>query len=260
MFGRSATTSTQTVARSVRLVQDPSGRPAVDLSKVREGHVDLAKRADKAGVALSKHGLSGIRAQAVLVLDHSGSMKPDYRSGAVQGLVERALGFALQIDVDGEVPVIPFDSRVGKTTTVTAANYQGIVGSGYDGIWRNDAMGSTRLDLALGAVRKMAEKTDAPIFAMVVTDGDPDYGYEQAATDMVIDLARYPVFVKFCALGNVPYLNELDRLDPSRRLVDNVNTKPFPSLSTMTDMQFAEAMADEWESWVFAARQVGVLL
>ncbi len=244
-------------ARTVTLVKDPADRPAVDLSKVRAGHVDLAKKADKAGVALSKRGLSGIRAQAVLLLDHSGSMRPDYKSGAVQELVERALGFALQIDADGTVPVIPFDSQLWPTTDVTLVNYRGIVGDGKTGIWRNGQMGTTRIDLALGALRQMAQTTDFPIFALVVTDGNPDF--RRPTTEVVVDLARYPVFVKFLALRDVPYLAELDDLPPSRRLLDNVDTKAFPSLAGVTDMEFAEAMADEWDSWLAAAQVAGIV-
>lgn len=104
MFGRNRSTDTPSTvaapARSVSLVKDPAGAPAVDLDTLT-GHVDLTKRAQKAGISLSKRNLAGIRAQAVLILDHSGSMRDDYRSGTVQTLVERALGFALQIDVDG---------------------------------------------------------------------------------------------------------------------------------------------------------------
>jgi hypothetical protein len=255
MFGTKPKTSTQTVARSVALVQDPSGRPAVDLTKVREGHVSLAKRADKAGVALNKRGLSGIRAEAALYLDHSGSMYGDYASGAVQALVERALGFTLQIDADGRIPVIAWDSKVWPETGVTVATYHDVVANE---IWQRSRMGSTALHRALADLRDRAANTDSPIFAVIVTDGQPDD--QRAATDLICDLARYPVFVKFLALRSVPYLDELDNLDPSRRLVDNVDTKAFPDLGSVTDMKFADDLADEWQSWVFAARQVGILV
>jgi vWA found in TerF C terminus len=83
---------------TMTMTKDPSGSPAVDLAKLRATHPGLVKRADKAGISLSKRGLDGIRAQAVMILDHSGSMHADYANGTVQTLVERALGFALQIE------------------------------------------------------------------------------------------------------------------------------------------------------------------
>ena len=51
---------------SITLTKDPYGATAVDLTKLREQHPDLVKRAEKAGISLSKRGLDGIRAQAVL--------------------------------------------------------------------------------------------------------------------------------------------------------------------------------------------------
>lgn len=241
-------------ARSVNLVKDASGSSAVNLSKVREGgHIDLAKRADKAGIALSKRGLAGIRAQAVLVLDHSGSMHTDYANGKVQTLVERVLGFALQIDVDGTVPVIPFDSHVHPTVEVTVDNYRGVVN---DRIWRQQ-MGTTHLAGALEVVRDLAQITTEPMFCAVVTDGNPDS--KPATTKLVVDLARYPVFVKFLAIRDVPYLAELDDMSPDRRLLDNVDAKFFTDPAAVSDLEFADAMSDEWDSWINAATAAGVL-
>jgi hypothetical protein len=242
-------------ARTIHLTKDATGSSAINLSKVRDaGHIDLAKRADKAGIALSKRGLAGIRAQAVLVLDHSGSMHADYANGKVQTLVERVLGFALQIDVDGTVPVIPFDSFVHDAVEVTVDNYRGVVDNQ---IWRQNRMGTTDLASALSAVRNLAATTDEPIFCVVVTDGDPDS--QSATTKIVCELASYPVFLKFLAIRNVPYLDSLDNMGTDQRLLDNVNAKSFADPASVSDLEFADAMADEWDLWVAAATKAGVL-
>ncbi|WP_053065289.1 VWA domain-containing protein [Micromonospora sp. RV43] len=255
MFG-SNRTSRPAPAHPVKLTKDPAGAPAINISKVREaGHIELAKRADKAGLALSKKGLNGIRAQAVLVLDHSGSMLNDYSNGKVQTLVERVLGFSLQIDVDGTVPVVPFDHRVLPTVEVTVDTYRDVVNRK---IWRGMGdMGSTRLHEALRVVRDMAVITDAPLFCAVVTDGNPDS--RPPTTDIVVDLARYPVFLKFIAIREVPYLQELDDLPADRRLLDNVDAKFFNDPSAVSDLEFADALADEWDTWISAAQRAGVV-
>jgi hypothetical protein len=247
----------------VALVRDAAGSAAVDLAKIRDaGHVSLAKAADKAGIALSKRDLSGIRAQAACVLDHSGSMSGDYKSGAVQALVERVLGFSLQIDVDGSVPVIAFDHRIHPAVDVTVANYSGVVDRQ---IWRPRDMGTTNLAAALEVVRDMAAKTPAPLYVSVVTDGEPDDPH--AATRVVCDLARYPVFLKFLAVRPVAYLAKLDKLDGSKRLLDNCNAKPelkgsgaSLSLLACSELEFQDAMADEWDQWILRAKAAGVLL
>jgi hypothetical protein len=242
-------------ARTVNLVKDPAGSSAVNLSKVRaDGHIDLAKRADKAGIALSKRGLAGIRAQAMLILDHSGSMRSDYRTGRVQTLVERVLGFALQIDTDGLVPVVPFDSRVWPEVAVTVHNYAGVVDRE---IWQSRSMGTTDLAAALEQVKEAAETTDQPIFCAIVTDGSPDS--RPATTRLVQDLSRYPVFLKFLAIREVDYLRELDDMRPDVRLVDNVDAKFFDDPAGVSDLAFADAMADEWDAWLAAAKTAGIL-
>jgi hypothetical protein len=91
----------------------------------------------------------------------------------------------------------------------------------------------------------------------VVTDGAPDS--KPAATKLVCELARYPVFVKFLAIKPVDYLQDLDDLDSSKRLLDNVDAKFIPDPDGMSDLEFADAMADEWDTWIVAAASAGVL-
>lgn len=252
MFGRS---NTNKVQHSVKLVRDAAGAPAVDLEKVAAGgHVSLVKRAQKAGISLSKRGLDGVRAEAALILDHSGSMFGDYANGTVQALVERALGFALQIDADGKVPVIPFDSRVWPTVEVTVDNYAGVVDRD---IWHRGSMGGTDLHKPLEQLKGMARGSVSPIFAIVVTDGSPNS--KSAATKIVCELAGYPVFLKFLAIQPVDYLQDLDDLDSSQRLLDNVDAKFVPDPDAMSDLAFADAMVDEWDTWIAAATTAGVL-
>ncbi|GLY08288.1 VWA domain-containing protein [Actinoplanes sp. NBRC 101535] len=251
----SAGTSPLTPAHTVTLIKDRAGTPAVDLTKLRrDGHIDLAKRADTAGIALQKRGLAGIRAQVVLVLDHSASMHTDYRHGHVQTLVERVLAFAMQVDVDGLVPVIPFDTHVRPDVATTVHTYPGVVDRE---IWHPQGMGSTNLTAALHTVQTLAADTDQPLLAAIVTDGDPNN--KQTATRAVAELSRYPVFLKILAIRDVPYLAQLDDMRADLRLVDNVDTKTFPQPATITDLQFADAMADEWPTWITAATRAGVL-
>lgn len=258
MFGRSKTpkTSTGAPARSVRLVRDRSGSSAVDLTKVRAaGHVDLAKRAEKTGIALSRRDLGGMRAEVVALLDYSGSMHGAYVDGTVQTITERALALGLQMDVDGEVPVILFgtDARIAATATTT--NHQGIV----DRELRNDRMGSTNLAAGLSLVLDIAKATDTPLYAFVVTDGSPDSRPQAEAA--LRELSHYPVFVKILATTTVAqeWLEHLDdALDGV--LVDNIDAKFVTDPAALSDLEFADVMADELDTWVAAAQAAGLLL
>lgn len=264
-------------ARTVSIVKDTNGAPAVDLTKVRmAGHVDLAKKADKAGISLSKRGLSGIRAQALLYIDHSVSMewsgREYFTNGTVQAIVERALGFALQVDVDGVIPVHAFDNRLWPEVKVgleedpgnEVHDYRGIVNRK---IWHRAEMGGTKYAVVLNDVKRQAMETDAPLLVIIVTDGEPND--DDVATRLIRELAGYPVFIKFLAVEEVQYLDDLDNL--TNRLVDNVDAKFFngqrdpdtgvvwPRIQEITDLQFADAMADEWDKWFTAATNAGIL-
>lgn len=253
LFGSSKTATPQTVRHTAKFVKDAGGASAVSFDKIK--NVDLRKKAEGAGVSLRKVGLSGIRAEAVLLLDYSGSMGREYSDGTVQAMVERVLGFALNIDIDGTVPVIPFASGVLPTVDVTLANYSGVVDRE---IVRKHRMGSTDLTGALNALKKLAEKTKSPIFALVVTDGNPDS--KATATKVVCELASYPVFVKFVAIADVPYLRELDE-DPDvdrMRLLDNVSAVSLDPRRA-SDSEFADKMAQEWPDWIARATSAGIL-
>jgi hypothetical protein len=250
-------------AKTVSLVKDPTGTPAVDLNKVREQHPDLAKRADKAGISLSRRNLAGVRAQACLYLDHSRSMHGDYRSGAVQTIVERALGFALQIDADGTVPVTPFDSRLWPTVDVTVDNHQGVVDRE---LWHRNKMGGTLMAPPFDHLLKEAKRAQMPLFAIVVGDGSPSD--RSATTNLVIELANWPVFIKFLSVRPVDYLQELDDLEQksgrsligrSTRKVDNVDAQDMPDPAGLSDLAFADKMVEEWDTWIAAATSAGIL-
>lgn len=242
-----------TVAKSVTLRKEAA--PAIDRGVVlSKGGIDLAKRYDKAGFSLSKAGLTGIRAQAVMLLDHSYSMVDDYKNGLVQTLVDRALAFSAQIDIDGQLPIIAFDDKVYNEVDVDLNNFNDVVNRK---IWSERNMSGTQMAPAFEKVRKMAAKTNDPIFLIVIGDGDPHDREE--TTRAVVDLARYPVFIKFLAIRPVGYLRELDNYPDGLRLLDNVNAQFISDPAGISDQAFADAMVEEWAQWVEDATAQGIL-
>jgi hypothetical protein len=198
--------------------------------------------------------LDGIRAEAVMILDHSGSMYEGYQGGMVQTLVDRALGFALQIDVDGKIPVIPFDSRLWPTVDVSLENYFGVVDRE---IFKPNHMGGTTLAPALEVVLQMAKETTSPIFLIIVTDDSP--GDRDRVTALLKELKLYPVFVKVLSLIDAHYWNKMDDLVVRGR-VDNIDAKQVLDPIGINDLPFADLMTDEWSSWIAEAKSAGILV
>ena len=255
-FNRKSHNTDFTVAKSVKLVRDTEGKCATSLTKVEEqGGLSLKKTVEAMGSALKKHGASGIRAQVVLVVDHSGSMYQDYANGSVQSLAEKFLAFGLQVDEDGIIPLIKFDSYIFQPIELDIVNYKSII---KDSVFQPNKMGSTNLAQALESVREIVSNSTDPVFCAVLTDGEPDD--KEHTTEIIKDLSRYPVFLKFITVRPVRYLQQLDDMSDSERLLDNVDTKSFTDASRITDEEFADAMADEWNSWVEKATKAGILI
>ena len=244
-------------ARTIRLAKPDTTAAQVNLDKADAGgHVSLVKRAQSVGEQLEKRGLLGLHAEPWLLLDRSGSMAGHYASGAVQTIVERALAFALLTSPTGTVNVVGFGSGVTPVVHVTQANYQGVIGRdipppGWD---------TTNLTAALDVVLNRAKTADLPLFVTVVADGGADN--PTSATRAFCDSARFAIFMKLLAVVPVAYFATLDDLDGTRRLLDNIDAKPEAggkSLLDMDDDEFAEAMVDEWSTWINAATAAGVL-
>lgn len=244
----------------VKIIRDTTGRPAVDLGRItlEKGQaISLTKKVDAVGVALANRGLSGIRVSPLVILDRSGSMAADFRPGGpVETILERALAFALQVSPTGSVPVVAFDGQVNAPVTVDLGNYRSVIGREIP----RPGFGSTNMTDAMRVVRDYATRTDLPLFCVVVADGGPNE--PDSTTREFCDLAAYPVFLKLLAVKPVPYFATLDDLDDTRRLLDNVDAKPEhggESLLTMDDARFADAMVDEFDSWVDLAVTAGIL-
>lgn len=258
-----------TAARTLSVVMDEAGTSAIDLDKISDaGCVDLAKHAEVAQVNLEKNDLAGIRATGVLILDQSGSMRADYENGNVQLLVARILGFMLNVDPDGYVTIIPFDSRAGEPIKVGwKANPKAGIHSYVDivdrEIWKPNRMGSTNLAAALGVVeRDILPLAKLPVYLAVATDGAPDS--EPLTTDRYCELSRWPDFIKNLSLRPVRYLQMLDESTSLPRLVDNCNSQPdkeHPRLNLLscTDDEFYQAMTAEWADWFSKAKDAGIL-
>ena len=91
---------------------------------LRKQIVDLSK---KAAFMVNKHGLEGLRAQVVLMLDISKSMNPLYKDGTVQRVIERMLALALNFDDDGRIDLMLFGTGAYQLPAITLDDIEGYV-------------------------------------------------------------------------------------------------------------------------------------
>ncbi|MFF0790409.1 VWA domain-containing protein [Streptomyces spiralis] len=223
--------------------------PAISLDKVPSGLVSLAKTA---AVSLEKKGLTGQRAAVYLVLDHSGSMQPFYRDGSVQRLAEQALGLSVNLDDDGQVPLVYFESHVSQVEDVRLDGYQGVINRTHPSVrW-----GSTHYGRAIDYVTDLHHRNPLPGLVIFQTDGEPDSRRDAEAA--LRESSKEPLFFAFVGFGdNISFLEKLD--DLRGRAVDNASFFHARDPHRVTDEQLYDGITHEYASWLAAATTAGIV-
>lgn len=233
---------------------------AMNLEKVRSvapGLIDLYKTAK---VSLDKRGLAGRRAAVYLVLDRSGSMRRYYKDGTVQHLAEQALGLSANLDDDGIVPVVFFDTIAHPPVEISLNAYQGRINTEHE---RLGHMGRTNYAAAMRTVLDHYESSRStdPAFVIFQTDGSPESRTE--AQQVLCEAASRPLFWQFIGFGDdeFRFLKKLDELPvPTKRVVDNAGFfEAGPEPRAMTDGLLYDRLMEEFPDWIAAAAAAGIL-
>ncbi|MEV7425344.1 MULTISPECIES: VWA domain-containing protein [unclassified Streptomyces] len=229
----------------------------ISLDKIPAGLVDLTK---SAAVSLRKAGLAGQRAAVYLVLDRSRSMGPYYRDGSVQHLAEQILALSANLDDDGVVPTVFFDSDAYEPAEIGLDAYRGRIDELHR---RYGRMGSTNYAAAMDEVidHYLGTGTDDPAFVVFQTDGSPNS--RRAAEQTLCKAARLPLFWQFIGFGDdeFTFLRKLDDLAvPAKRVVDNAGFFPAGLRpADIPDGVLYDQLMEEFPEWLAAARAAGVL-
>ncbi|MEW1903953.1 VWA domain-containing protein [Streptomyces sp. NPDC086147] len=236
---------------------------ALSLRKVEETAPALVSLYKSAGESLRRHGIDGQRAAVYLVVDHSGSMRPYYRSGAVQALADRVLGLSAHLDDDGRVPVVFFSTDVDAETEIRLDDHKGRIDRIAAGLGH---MGQTNYHLAMDAVvdHYLDSGATDPAFVVFQTDGGPTS--KPAAERYVCKAARLPLFWQFIGFGDpdsrqFDFLRRLDELDvPGKRPVDNAGFfHAGQDPDRVPDAELYDRLLSEFPMWLAAARARGIV-
>lgn len=235
----------------------PTTVAASSPSPASGGFINLKK---EAGISLRKHNLQGVRAAVYLVLDYSGSMRGYYRDHTVQDFTEKVLAVSVNLDDDGTVPVVLFDSRAREAVEVSVANY----GDAVDRMVASAGhMGTTNYAAAMRAVIKLHEASGSQEPALVIfqTDGSPDSRRE--AEEVLCEASNLPLFWQFVGFGrdDFAFLRKLDELEvPKKRRVDNAGFFPAgPAPRDLATATLYDNLLGEFPEWLKAARAEGIL-
>ncbi|WNM73019.1 hypothetical protein SEA_PERSIMMON_163 [Streptomyces phage Persimmon] len=242
--------------KTVTLTRIQSGKPAANVSLIKQNGVDFVKKVDSA-VKLQKNLGVDNRFDVIALIDESYSMDHLFADGTVQAIAERALAWTAGVDADGMAPVGGFASGFKWHGEIDLTNVMGCASSW--GTW-----GGTDLAAGLKAAFEVAKGADNPVYLFVVTDGAPND--RQAVVKLVKEMSQYPIFIKFLLVGNdrlgkqfLEYLDDLESNEGASRLFDNVDTQHIQNASRVSDDDFNKAMTEEVPSAIQAMRGVGLV-
>lgn len=214
---------------------------------------------------VKQKGIENQRAQVVLVLDKSGSMKPLFRNGLVQETLERLVPLAMQFDDNGEMELYLFDDGCVKhKNAVTVNNVKDIVTRelmSYD-------FGSTEYANPIRMIKEEyfpaakkgffgLGKTEAkpaqyPVYVIFITDGANS---DKSATESILrEVSNYGVFFQFVGIGDakLEFLEKLDNL--SGRLIDNANFFQIKDISKVSDEKLYGDLLGEFPQYLPLAK------
>ncbi|WP_137991227.1 VWA domain-containing protein [Streptomyces vilmorinianum] len=239
---------------------DVAASPAPNLTDVNSTMASLVKTA---GHSLEKEGLAGTRAAVYLVIDRSYSMHSHFGNGSVQHLADQALGLSVNLDDDGIVPLVFFDSKPYPIAEISLTRYAGVVGHQHSLHGGIVTMGGTQYAIAMRAVIEHYQDyqrrggTD-PALVIFQTDGDPQD--RDAARLQLAHASALPLYWSFIGFGKtpIPFLQRLD--DMGGRVVDNATYFHAGERPTgVSDAELYDQLLRDFGPWMAAARAKGVL-
>lgn len=211
--------------------------------------IDLAK---KATISLNKHRLTTTTARVGLILDASGSMRSQYKTGKVQSVIERLLPLAVHFDDDEALDVWAFSTRTLALPAATLLNYASYIDSVERG-WRNwGMMGINNEPLVIQQVIQHYQDTRLPILIIFISDGGISQNKE--IKELLTNAAKLPIFWQFIGIGGRNYgiLEKLDSL--SDRIVDNCGFFALDDLDSISEQALYDRLLSEFPLWQEAAK------
>ncbi len=213
--------------------------------------IDLRKKA--VAISLQKKQLTNVVARVGVVLDISGSMQQQYRTGIVQDVVERLLAIACQFDDNATLDVWVYDNEFSRMPSVTESGLGNYVNKQIlDNPFIHKFGRNNEPPVMEDVIRKytVEEDSSVPAFVIFINDG----GVLKTIQKVITRSAVLPIFWQFVGIGDSNF-EVLKRLDSMQgRIVDNANFIHWDRIERVSDEELYDKLLNEFPSWLQAAK------
>nr|WP_245946783.1 VWA domain-containing protein [Paenibacillus cellulosilyticus] len=243
------------VAAAVEEVVEQKPIPVVEETPIRST-IDLRKKTVE--IVLKKKQLTDVVARVGVVLDISGSMQQQYRSGIVQDVVERVLAIACQFDDNATLDVWIYDNEFSRMPSVTEHSLQGYVTKQIlDNPFVHKFGRNNEPPVMEDIIRKytVEEDSDTPVYIIFINDG----GVQRSIQKVITRSAVLPIFWQFVGIGDSSFevLKKLDTMQG--RIVDNANFIHWDRIEHVSDEELYDKLLNEFPQWIREAKQKRIL-
>jgi len=229
-----------TAYSSVPIAQEPVG-----------SQIDLRKQA--VAITLQKKKLANVVARVGVVLDISGSMQTQYRSGIVQDVVERLLAIACQFDDNSTLDVWVYDNEFSRMPSVNETELEHYVKKQIlDNPFIHKFGRNNEPPVMEDVIRKYTVEEDSslPAFVIFINDG----GVLKSIQKVITRSAVLPIFWQFVGIGDSSF-EVLKRLDTMKgRIVDNANFIHWDRIERVSDEELYDKLLNEFPAWLHEAK------
>ncbi|WP_407305474.1 vWA domain-containing protein, partial [Acinetobacter sp.] len=212
-------------------------------------------------ISLEKRSLLGLKARVALVLDYSGSMNQQYKSGDVQQVLDRIMPLALNFDDDGSFECWAFAEKALRLNNVTLGNLNNYIASEQGGYkkWNAGAGYNNEPAVLEDVLRYFSQETpsDLPVYIVFISDG----GVAEARKIKKIlqEASSQPIFWQFVGIGGKNY-GVLERLDTMEgRVVDNCNFFNIENIKSISDLMLYDFLLQEFPIWLTEAKNRNIV-
>lgn len=236
-------------------------RKKVILEKVEKDAPHLIELTKKSIISLEKNNLFNVKARVALILDYSGSMNQQYKSGDVQRVLDRIMPLALNFDDDGSFECWAFAQKPLRLTNINLNNLNDYIETEKGGYknWQAGARYNNEPDVLEQVVQYFTQQSPSadPVYVVFISDGGIT---ETGKIKKILKAAStQPIFWQFVGIGGQHYgvLEKLDNM--SGRVVDNCNFFAMDNIQSMPDSQLYDCLLREFPFWLIEAKNKNIL-